>query len=166
MTPDAPLGGPPRDPDATESTPVPTPRRRSRYVPAVLDAIIPGVGHLFAGRRRRALLFLSPTLVAIAIAVWVGLTTSGPRLAATLISTEVIWGLLAAQGLFLVWRLLAVGSSLLDPRCRGRAAATRCRSRSCSLVMIVPQVYAGYATEVAPRGRRRDLRRAAARRGR
>src|SRR6188768_4038187 len=100
MTPDA----PPPDADATELTPLPTPRRRSRYVPAVLDAIIPGLGHLFAGRRRRALVFLSPTLIAIAIGVWVGLTTSGPRLAATLISSEVIWGLLAAQGLFLVWR--------------------------------------------------------------
>ena len=111
MTPDEPL-----DPDATDGHAAPdTTRRRSRYVPAVLDAIIPGIGHLIAGRRRRALLFLSPLLVGLAIAVYIGLTTSSARLAATLISAEVIWGLIVAQGLFLVWRLLAVGSSLLDP---------------------------------------------------
>jgi hypothetical protein len=43
-------------------------------VPAIADAFIPGVGHLLAGRRRRALLFLSPTLVALAAAVWIPTT--------------------------------------------------------------------------------------------
>ena len=148
MTHDAPpIDGPPRDADATETTLLPTPRRRSRYVPAVLDAIIPGVGHLFAGRRRRALVFLTPTLVAIAIAVWVGLTTSGPRLAATLISSEVIWGLLAAQGLFLVWRLLAVGSSLLDPALPRPGRRDALPIAILLVMMMVPQVYAGYLTE-------------------
>ena len=125
LPPDA----PPTDPDATEAVKLPTTRRRSRYVPAILDAIVPGVGHLVAGRRRRALLFLSPLLVALVLAVWVGLTTSGPRLAATLISSEVIWGLLAAQGLFLLWRLLAVGSSLLDPSPAAARTARRAPDR-------------------------------------
>ena len=51
------------------------PSRRGRYVPAILDAIIPGVGHLFAGRRNRGLLFLTPILIALAAAVFIGLTT-------------------------------------------------------------------------------------------
>ncbi len=126
-----------------------SPRRRSRYVPAVLDAIIPGVGHLVAGRRRRALLFLSPLLVALAAGVWIGLTTSGPRLAASLLSSEVIWGLIAAQGLFLVWRLLAVGSSLFDPALPKPGRRDAIPIAILLVVMIAPQAYAGYATEVA-----------------
>ena len=124
-------------------------RRRSRYVPAILDAIVPGLGHLVAGRRRAALVFLSPLLVAIAAGVWIGLTTSGPRLAASLLSSEVIWGLIAAQVAFLLWRLAAVGSSLFDP------ALPRPRRRDALpiavllLVMVAPQAYAGYATESA-----------------
>jgi len=129
--------------------PPPTDRRRSRYVPAILDAVVPGMGHLVAGRRRAALVFLSPLLVALAVGVWIGLTTSGPRLAASLLSSEVIWGLIAAQGVFLLWRLAAVGSSLFDP------ALPRPRRRDALpiavllLVMVAPQAYAGYATESA-----------------
>ena len=51
-----------------------------------------------------------------------------PRLAASLLSSEVIWGLLAVQALFLASRLIAVGSSLFDRPCRGPAGATCCRS--------------------------------------
>src|SRR4249919_2046460 len=46
---------------APPSAPVASGARRSRYVPAVLDALIPGLGHLVAGRRRLAALFLTPT---------------------------------------------------------------------------------------------------------
>ncbi len=51
----------------------------------------------------------------IATALWMVTTTSSARLAATLLSAEVIWGLLAAQALLLASRLIAVGSSLFDP---------------------------------------------------
>jgi len=114
-----------------------------------MDAFVPGLGHLFAGRRRTGLVFLSPLLVALVVGVWIGLTTSGPRLAASLFSSEVIWGLIAAQGAFLLWRLAAVGSSLFDP------ALPRPRRRDALpiavlvLVMVAPQAYAGYATESA-----------------
>ena len=66
------------DPDAVTSAPAdpqsqtpptpPTPvssRFGSRYVPAVLDALIPGLGHLAAGRRRRAIVFLTPVVIAL-----------------------------------------------------------------------------------------------------
>ena len=94
-----------------------------------------------------------------------GLTTSGPRLAATLISSEVIWGLLAAQGLFLVWRLLAVGSSLLDPALPRPGRRDALPIAILLVVMMVPQVYAATYRD-GTRSRRRDLRGAAARRGR
>src|SRR6185312_9687622 len=38
---------------------------RRRYVPALLDALFPGLGHLVAGRRRRAAIFGIPVVVAI-----------------------------------------------------------------------------------------------------
>ena len=91
------------------------PSRRGRYIPAVLDAIIPGLGHLFAGRRRRALLFLAPILIALVAAVIIAITSSPARLAASLVESEVLWALLAFQAFLLIWRILAVGSSLTAP---------------------------------------------------
>ena len=87
-------------------------------------------------------------LVALAAAIWIGLTTSGPRLAGELISSDVIWGLLAAQGLFLVWRLAAVGSSLFDPALPRPGVRDALPIAILLVVMIAPQAYAGYATEV------------------
>ena len=133
-----------------DSPPDPVPERRpSRYLPAFLDALIPGLGHLLAGRWLRALLFVSPLVVMVAVAVWMAATTSGPRLAASLLSAEVMWGLLAAQGLLLASRLFAVGSSLFNP-----ALARPGRRDVLPIVIllgfvIAPQAYAGYATEVA-----------------
>ena len=138
--------GEPVSPDPAAAQP---PRRRSRYVPAVLDALIPGLGHLAAGRRRRAVLFLTPVLIALAAAVWIALTTSGPRLIAELVASEVIWGLLVLQGLFLVWRLLAVGSSLFDPALPRPGRRDVVPIALIVLLVLVPQAYAGYATEIA-----------------
>ena len=87
-------------------------RVRRRYVPAVLDALFPGLGHLAAGRRRRAALFGLPVLALLLLGAVVLATTSMPRLAATLFDPAVLWGILALQVGFLVWRLLAVGASL------------------------------------------------------
>ena len=126
------------------------PSRRGRYVPAILDAIIPGLGHLFAGRRRRALLLP-------------GADADRPRgrrsssrsrrrrrgIAASLVESGVLWALLAFQGFLLVWRLLAVGSSLTAPGLPKLQAKDAIPVALLLLVVIVPQVYAGYGTEVA-----------------
>jgi LCP family protein required for cell wall assembly len=135
--------------DAADTVTSATPGRRSRYVPAILDAIVPGLGHLVAGRRLLGAIFLAPTLLAVVAAVFIVLTTSGPRLVATLLESEVIWGLLAFQGVLLVWRLLAVGSSLMA---RGLPRLGRGDILPIFLLLfliIAPQAYAGYATEVA-----------------
>ncbi len=137
------LVGPPATASAVES------RHTSRYLPAFLDALIPGLGHLVVGRRRRALLFVSPLLVLVATALWMVATTSGPRLAASLLSEGVIWGLLAAQGLLLASRLIAVGSSLFDPTLPRPGRRDFLPIALVLAFVIAPQAYAGYATEVA-----------------
>jgi polyisoprenyl-teichoic acid--peptidoglycan teichoic acid transferase len=138
-------------PEGTErfDAPVEGTPSRSRYVPAVLDAVIPGLGHLAAGRRQRALLFLAPVLLALVAAVVIVVSTSAPKLGAELIQSEVIWGLLIFQGLLLVWRLLAVGASLFAagmPRPGRRDALP---IAILMIAVIAPQVFAGYVTNVA-----------------
>jgi LCP family protein required for cell wall assembly len=84
-------------------------------VPAFLSSIIPGLGQLITGRRTLAALFLLPVVLLLA-GVLVALIVMGPaRLAATLIEPEVIWGIIGLQVLFVVWRLLAMAASVLDP---------------------------------------------------
>jgi LCP family protein required for cell wall assembly len=125
-------------------------RPRGRFAPAVLDAIFPGLGHLAVGRRRRAALFGLPILVLIGLLLGILATTSLPRLAATLFDPAVLWGLLALQAVLLVWRLLAVGSSLWDPRLTAPARRDAIPIAAVLLVAVIaPQAYAGFATEVA-----------------
>ena len=132
------------------SPPTPPPvRRGSRYVPAVLDALIPGLGHLVAGRRRRAIIFLTPVVIALVVGIWIVLTTSAPRLVAELVGSEVIWGLLAIQVVFLLWRLVAVGSSIWNPTLPRPGRRDVIPVALVLLLVIVPQAYGGYATEIA-----------------
>jgi LCP family protein required for cell wall assembly len=149
--PDAPVSGDLAEPGESSLPGVdhaPRPHR-SRYLPAFLDALIPGLGHLVVGRWRRALLFVSPLLIGLATAGWIVATTSTARIAASLLSNEVILGLLAAQGLLLASRLMAVGSSLLDPVLPRPGRRDLLPIALLVVFVIAPQAYAGYATEVA-----------------
>lgn len=136
-------------PDARPDALAEPSRHRSRYLPAFLDALIPGLGHLVAGRHARALLFVAPLVVMGAAAIWVVATTSAPRLAATLLSVEIIWGLFVAQGLLLASRLIAVGSSLFDPSLPKPGRRDLVPITLLLAFVIAPQAYAGYATEIA-----------------
>lgn len=140
--PNAPADDPGRDVELA-------PHHRSRYIAAVLDAVIPGLGHLVVRRWQRALLFVSPLLLGAATGAWIVATTSGPRLAASLLSNEVLWGLLAAQALLLASRLIAVGSSLFDPALPRTGRRDLLPIALLLVFVIAPQAYAGYATEVA-----------------
>ena len=123
--------------------------RRSRYVPAVLDAFIPGTGHLLARRRRRALVFLVPMVFIAATLATLLLTTSTYRLAAEMAADEALLALIVVQAFVLVWRLAAVGSSLFNPRLPRPGIRDSVPIALLVLVILAPQVYAGAVTQAA-----------------
>ncbi len=133
-------------PSTGSATPV-VPAWRSRYLPTLLDALAPGLGHLVAGRRRLAAIFGIPFLALILVALFIVATTSGGRLAAE--AVNVFWLLLGAQGIVLVWRVLAAGSSFWAadlPRLRPLDALPI----AVLLVLLAgPQAYLGYITNEA-----------------
>ena len=125
---------------------VPTRRdRQLRWV--VVDAILPGAGHLAAGRRRLALVFGLPTLAAILALVALIATTSLPRLAAEAVNALGV--ILVIQGLVFVWRLLAVAAGLVAVGWRSPATRRGLAVAIVVLAVILPQAYLGYVTNVA-----------------
>jgi len=85
-----------------------------RLAAAALSALIPGLGQLFNGRRRLAALFLIPSLIVVVLAALVVGSQSGPRLAAWIISPQVLGTLLMLNLLIVAWRLVAVVQAFLD----------------------------------------------------
>ena len=105
--------------DAPDEAAAPTPALldpRRRWIAAVVSSVIPGLGHLVAGRRRLAVLFGLP-VVALVIGAAVALAALGPvRFAASFVEPQVLWALLGVQAALIAWRLAAMASSVLDPR--------------------------------------------------
>jgi LCP family protein required for cell wall assembly len=99
------------------AAPIPAPLKpRRRWIAAVLSSVIPGLGHLVAGRRRLAALFGLP-VVALVVGVAVAVVALGPvRFAASFVEPQVLWALLGVQAALIAWRLAAMASSVLDPR--------------------------------------------------
>ena len=126
-----------------------TPRRGSRHLHALLDAVVPGLGHLVAGRRRRATLFGVPTL-AMFLLIGAGLllipTTRLLGIALDPATVAVLFGL---QALLLAWRAAAIGSSLLDGRFPRLDRRDAIPIALLAVVLIVPHAFVAYATEVA-----------------
>jgi len=133
--------------DAGAVTPPAPSTGRSRYVPAVLDALIPGTGHLLAGRRRLALLFGLPVVFLAALVAVAVLTTSTYRLAAEMAADEALFGLIVAQAFLLLWRLAAVGSSLFNPRLPRPGIRDSIPMVLLVQLIVAPQVYAGALTQ-------------------
>ena len=145
-TPPTPLTPPAAVPTAPSRTPRST--TRERYVPAILDALLPGLGHLVAGRRRQALLFGLPIVVSLVVVLIVVLATSRARLLASLIDDGVLLALIVAQVVLLGWRLAAVAASLFAPRLPRPGRQDVLPVAALLVAIIAPQAYAGYATEV------------------
>ncbi len=126
-----------------------TPRRGSRHLHALLDSLFPGLGHLVAGRRRRAALFGLPTLALIVgiLAILVVVPTAG--LIGIALDPATVVVVLGLQAFVLVWRLAAVGSSLLDGRFPRLGRGDALPVAILAIVLIAPAAFAGYATEVA-----------------
>ena len=122
---------------------------RGRYVPALLTTIVPGLGHLAAGRFRLAAVFGLPLVLLLGMAGGLVAATTADDLLGIALDDSVLVGLIVLQGALLVWRLIALGSSLTDPR------LPRLRVRDAIPVVILvvlvaaPQAYAGYVTEAA-----------------
>ena len=76
--------------------------------------MIPGLGQLYNRRRRLAALFLIPSLILLAVAILLVQTQSPTRLAAWIVSPQVLGTLLALNALLLAWRLVAVFQAFLD----------------------------------------------------
>ena len=97
------------------AAPIPAPLKpRRRWIAAVLSSLIPGLGHLVAGRRRLAALFGLP-VVALVVGVAVALAAVGPvRFAASFVEPEVLWALHRRPGR--AHRLAPGGDGLQRPR--------------------------------------------------
>ncbi len=126
-----------------------TPQRGSRHLHAFLDALFPGLGHLLAGRRRLAALFGLP-VIAVIIGIVVALATSSMSdLLGLALNPATILAIFIGSGLLLVWRAVAVGSSLLDGRYPRLGRRDVLPIALLGVILIAPHAYAGYVTEVA-----------------
>ena len=90
-----------------------------RLAAAALSALIPGLGQLFNGRRRLALLFLIPSLLLLVGALLLVRSQSPARLAAWALSPQVMGSLLTLNVVLMVWRLTASAQAFLDTRRSG-----------------------------------------------
>ncbi|MGH2513710.1 MAG: LCP family protein [Candidatus Limnocylindrales bacterium] len=130
-----------------ESAPPAVSAWRSRYGPAILDAIVPGLGHLVAGRRRLAAIFGIPFLALVLVGLGLVATTSGGRLAAE--AVNVLWLILGVQGVVLVWRLLAAAASLFASGLPRLRAIDALPIAVLVLLLAGPQAVLGYITNEA-----------------
>ena len=126
-----------------------TSRGKTRHVSAFLDALFPGLGHLLAGRRRRAAFFGLPVVGLLLIAILIVVFAPTVRLVALALDPVALAAFFAIQALILIWRLLAVASSLFDPTLPKMNRRDLIPLVLIAIVVVVPQVYAGYATNVA-----------------
>ena len=111
--------------------------------------MIPGLGHLAAGRRRRAALFGVPALVGLVSLAAILILTPTSRLLGIALDPATIVAVFAIQLIVFVWRIAAVGSSLLDGRFPRLGRRDVLPVALLAAVLVVPQAYAGIATEVA-----------------
>lgn len=110
---------------------------------------MPGLGHLAAGRIARAAVFAIPTVLLVGLLAGAAVSAGLPRLGSLALDDRVLLGLIGLQAVILLWRLAAIGSSLLNPslpRLRGRDAIPIVLL---AVVAVGPQAYLGYATNVA-----------------
>lgn len=128
------------EPDAEHPSAPPVPRL------LLLTALVPGLGHLAAGRRRTALLLASPILIALAVLLVVAI--DGPvALAARLIDPAVLAALFGVQLLVVGWRLFALAAVYpLGPRPRRTTALAAAVAVA---FVLVPQVWVANLTLVA-----------------
>jgi LCP family protein required for cell wall assembly len=110
---------------------------------------VPGLGHLAAGRIARAALFGLPAVLLAGLLVGAAVSAGPVRLGGLALDDTVLLGLIGLQALILLWRLAAMGSSLLNPRLPRLRRRDAIPIALLALLVIGPQAYLGYATNVA-----------------
>jgi LCP family protein required for cell wall assembly len=125
------------------------PRPGTRHRAALLDAIFPGLGHAVSGRRRRGALLAAPVVALAALFAIVAAFTPAIRVFAIALDPTAVAAFFAIQALVLIWRLVAVASSLFDPRLPRMNRRDALPITLIAVVLIVPQAFAGYVTNVA-----------------
>ncbi len=125
--------------------PEPAAERPSRHplVAAILSALIPGVGQLYAGRRRRGVVLLTATALLIAAAVfWVA---NDPIAVAKLaFEPAVLKGLLVIDALLLMFRTWAAWDayrSIAAPTRRPAPAVAALVGTAGAVLLLVPHVW-------------------------
>lgn len=118
----------------------------SRYAPAILSAVLPGLGQLWLRQGRLALAFGLPIVLLVA-GVVAAVTVQGPARAATsLLAEDALWGLLGLQVLLLGWRLAASGAALFDQRFGPFRRRDPLLLAVLALAIVAPQAWALTAT--------------------
>jgi LCP family protein required for cell wall assembly len=118
----------------------PEPRPRSSAPRLLLlTAIIPGLGHLVAGRRLWALVLALP-VIALLVALLIALATESPTaLAARLFDPTVLGVLLVVQSSLLLWRLVALGAVRALTPIRPTAATVAALAAAIAII-VAPQL--------------------------
>lgn len=94
-------------------------------------------------------MFGSPILGLVLVAVVLIAFTPTVRLVALVLDPVVLAAFFAIQALVLVWRLLAVASSLFEPTLPRLGRRDAIPVVLIAILLVAPQVYAGYVTNVA-----------------
>ncbi|MFI5262560.1 MAG: LCP family protein, partial [Candidatus Limnocylindrales bacterium] len=127
----------------------PTTVLQRRYFPALLSALVPGLGQLVTHRYRRAAIFGAPIVVLLLVAGFVAVTTTPAQFVAELLDPTVIWLLLGLQAALLLWRLAATADVLWAPSLPRVRHWELIPVTLLGLLLVVPQAYAGWVTNVA-----------------
>jgi len=117
-------------------------------VAALLSALWPGLGQIAVGARRTGVLLALPPLILLALMI--GALVSPDRLQrlAIVLDPNVIAAILVAEGVLVLWRLVAVADAFR--RGKGRAGERGAALTAVALVFVlVPSAYAAYLTNVA-----------------
>lgn len=122
---------------------------RSREAAAFLSGFLPGLGHLLIGRRRDALVFGLPIVLLVAGIALAVATLGAARGAATLLTSEALWALIALQVALLAWRLIAALSILRDRRYPRRPRGDALVAALLIVFVLVPQGWALAVTNAA-----------------
>ncbi|GMQ94314.1 MAG: hypothetical protein BMS9Abin12_1802 [Acidimicrobiia bacterium] len=109
----------------------------SRWFAATLSVVIPGLGHLFVRRYTRALLWFSPLIVAVIVAV-LAVDRSVISLVGAALDPTVLWGVFWLNIAGAVWRFAAAADAFaISSREHSRAPGVMALAVGWSMIALV-----------------------------